>query len=119
MLALLTQGYVDQSAGLSCQTNAKQLGSFDRWRQFLASCGVQDEFLDNFTQEQCTCIISAFAASIRCNEYGKTGKTKLCKGTVGSTISDVCMSFRTNLRYDPSLETSGVKSIFLQRQLRG
>ena len=119
MLALLTQGYVDQSEGVSCRTNSKQLGAFDRWRRFLNNCGIQDEFLDGFTKKQRTCIMSAFASSVRRNEYGKTRKTQLCKGTVSSTISNICMPFRTNLRYDLTLESSGNKSILLQRQMHG
>ena len=119
MLSLLAQSFIDQSEGVSCRTNSKQLGAFDRWRQFIEGCGLQDEFLDKFTKKERTCILSAFATSVRRNEYGKTNKTQLCKGTVSSTISHVCTTFRTNLRNDPSLEESGIKSIFLQRQMKG
>ena len=53
------------------------------------------------------------------NEFGKSNLPQLKHGTVSSTLSSMCSTFHTNLRGDPSLELSGIKSIFLTRQLRG
>ena len=63
--------------------------------------------------------MSSFAALVRRNQLGKTRKHILLHVTFKSAISDVYASFWTHLRSDPTLESSGQKSLILQRQLRG
>ena len=48
----------------------------------------------------------------------KTRKHILLHVTVKFSISGVSASFRTHLRSDPTLESSGQKSLILQQQLR-
>ena len=57
----------------------------------------------------------------QCDETSseKTGKHVLLHGPVKSDISDVSASFRTHLRSDPTLKSSGQKYLILQQQLRG
>ena len=116
---LLNQSFIDCTNGVTDATNAKQIGSFDKWRRFLEGIGINDVFLIEFTQVQRIALICAFASAIRRNEYGKTSKSKLRSGTISSTISDICSTYRTNLRDDPTLEEGGTKYIFLKRMLRG
>ena len=56
----------------------------------------------------------------QCDETSleKRGKQILLHGNFKSSISDVSASFRTHLRSDPTLDSSGQKSLILQRQLR-
>ena len=63
--------------------------------------------------------MSSFATSVRRNQSGKTGKHVLLHRTVKSAISDVSAPFRTHLRSDPTLESSGQTSLIIQRQLGG
>ena len=64
-------------------------------------------------------MVSSLAASVRRNQFGKTGKHVLLHGTVKSAISDVSASFLTHLRSDPTLESSGQTYLIILRQLRG
>ena len=80
---------------------------------------MTDKFLEGIPQAQKTILVSSFAASVRRNQFGKTRKHIILHGTVKSTISDVSASFRTYLRSDPTLESSGQKYLILQQQLRG
>ena len=63
--------------------------------------------------------MSSFSASVRRNQFGKTRKNILLHGTVKSAILDVSASFQTHIWGDPTLDSSGQKSLFLQQQLRG
>ena len=51
--------------------------------------------------------------------FAQLGKKILLHRTFKSAISDVSVSFRTDLWSDPTLESSGQTSLLLQRQLRG
>ena len=63
--------------------------------------------------------MSSFAASVRRNQFGKTGKHVLLHGKVKSAILDVFVSFWTHLRSNPILDSSVQTSLIIQRQLRG
>ena len=63
--------------------------------------------------------MASFASSVRRNQFRKTRKQILLHGNVKSAISDVSAYFRTHLRSDPTLESSGQNNLILQRQLRG
>ena len=71
------------------------------------------------SREQETILVSLFAASVRRNQVGKTRKQIILHITAKSVILDVTASFRTQLRSDPTLESSGQISLLLQRQLMG
>ena len=118
-MAILAQSYDDSTNGITANSQKKQSGNFDRWKRFLSQCGIEDKFLTKFLQKERICLICAFAASVRRNEYGKQHKTRLCHGTVSAAIGNVCSTFRTNFRNDPSLDSSGLKSMFLTRLLKG
>ena len=106
-------------AGRAPASNAKQVGSFDRWKRFLGDHGISDEFLSQYTRGQQTGILSAFASACRRNQYGATCKRSLKGGTVKSAVTDVRTTFRENFRSDPGLDTDGKISVFLSRQLAG
>ena len=115
----ITNAIVDQQAGISKSTCTQQAGSFDRWKRFLENVGINDEWLEGFTDEQSTYILSSFASSCRRNEHGRTRKSVLTGNTVKTTITHVRSSFRTNLRHDPALDVDGRTSLFLTQQLAG
>ena len=70
-------------------------------------------------QAQETILVSSFAASVQRNQFVTTRKHILLHRTVKSSILDVFAFFRTHLRSDPNLDSSGQKSLILQRQLKG
>jgi hypothetical protein len=109
----------DQQAGIARATHQKQVGSFDKWRRFLETVGIDDEWLDRFSKPQRTHILCAFAAACRRNKCGKTGKQLLTSNTVKATITHVRSTFRSNLRSDPALDVDDKPLIFLVRQLKG
>ena len=86
---------------------------------FLKNSGIADKFLGGVPQEQRTILVSSFAASVQKKQFVTTKKQILLQVTVKSAILDVPASFWTHLRSDPTLESSGQKSLLLQRQLRG
>ena len=100
----LSQSFIDQDAGVAPATNQKQIGCFDKWRRFLSENGFEDEWLTDYSQEQKTYLISAFAGACRRNLYGKTSKPQLRGKTVKATITNVQSTFRTNLQPDPALD---------------
>ena len=97
LLDTLASAWEDQQAGLGEGSKRQQSGNFDRWRRFLDACGIYDEFLDNFTIEQRIAILSAYAASVRRNDFGKQHKRRLAGSTVKASITHVCSTFRSNL----------------------
>ena len=118
-MGALAQSFVDQDAGIAPASNQKQSGCFDRWRRFLGSIGIEDEWLGEYSQEQRCYLISTFAGGCRRNSEGKTKKTILQGLTVKSTVTNVRSAFRANLRPDPALDKDSRISLFLSRQLSG
>ena len=81
--------------------------------------GINDEWCDEYTQEQKTYLLSAFAGSYRINQHGKTSKTVLTGGAVKSTITNVRSIFWSNLWLDPALDPDSKPLLFLTRQILG
>lgn len=73
-MTLLTESHVASQAGIAPGTQVKQIGGFDRWRRLLEGCGIQDEFITEFSREEKISLFRAFAESIQQNEYGKQNK---------------------------------------------
>ena len=119
LLDIFARSIFDQQNGIATQTLQKQAGSFDRWKRFLRSVGIEDEWLTKFKQHQRTQLLSAFASSCRRNEHGKTKRYRLTGKTVKSTVTHVRSVFRTNLRPDPGLDPDQKMSLFLTRQIAG
>ena len=117
-MGLLSQGIEDSRNGQAAGTQSKQTECFSRWKRFLAAIGSEDLFLDNWDTEQRIYLLCAFAASVRRNKFGTRAKKQLAGGTVSSTVSNICSSFRSNFRDDPSLDSSGKKALLLARQLK-
>ena len=118
-MALFARAIVDQDAGVAPATLQKQVGCFDKWKRFLSSINIEDEWLTEFNSEQRTYLLSVFASSCCRNEYGSTKKSKLKGSTVKATITNVRSAFRTNLRPDPALDADLKPSLFIQRQITG
>ena len=108
-----------QAQGLATNTRAQHSRDFVRWQAFLTKCGVKNKFLDRFHDDEKVLLMSAFAASIRNNENGKTRRVRLHGTTVRAAISNVCSAFRSNLRRNPILESGGEKSLIFKRQIQG
>ena len=87
--------------------------------QFCRKCGIQDFLLKKFTTTERISMLSAFAGAIRRNEFGTRNKKCLAGCTVQATLGNVCASFRTHLRPDPSLDDSGARAMILTRQIQG
>ena len=119
LMAKLATAWEDQQGEIDEGSRRQQAGNFDRWGRFLSECGINDRFLDEFTIEQRIALLSAYAASVRRNEFGKQNKQCLAGSIVAASIKHVCATFRSNLRRDPFLERTGEKSLLLQRQIRG
>ena len=115
----IADGWYDQYAGIAPGTEKQQHGCFIRWQNFLDRSGIQDKFLEHFNPEARIRDLSAFAATVRRNEGGKTNKTILSGQTVRQTVHNVCSIFRTNLRRPPHLDHDGKVSLLLKRQLDG
>ena len=93
-MALLIESHVASQAGIAPGTQAKQIGCFDCWRRFLEGCGIQDEFITEFSKEEKSALFGAFAESMQQNEYSKQNKKQLRHSTVKSTIVNVCAVFQ-------------------------
>ena len=119
LVGLLSQSFIDQDAGIAPASMQKQVGCFDRWKRFLADNGIEDEWLAEFTSDQRTRLLSAFAGAVRRNKYGTRKSAKLRGSTVKATVTNVRSTFRAHLRSDPALDTDGKISLFLTRQLSG
>ena len=118
-MVALTHALADQNAGIAPASLQKQIGCFDRWKRFLSSIGIEDEWLEGFQPYQRTQLLSAFVSSCRRNEHGTTKKPQLTGNTVKATVTNVRSTFRTNLRPDPALDPDKRISLFLTRQLAG
>ena len=81
--------------------------------------GIEDEWLTEYSPQQCVSLLSAFASMCRRNQNGKTRKNALTGGTVTSTILNIRSTFRTNFWPDPALDPDRQPSLFLSRQLAG
>ena len=116
-MALLIGSHLASQAGIAPGTQAKQLGCFDRWKQFLEGCGIQDEFITEFSTNEKISLFGVFAESVRRNEYGKQRKDRLGHSTVKSTIANVCAVFRMEFWRNPILDDNNQPPLFLTRQL--
>ena len=119
LFSRLVQAFVHQSQGITTATTAQQSRDFLRWTGFLERSGIQDEYLDHFSEGEGLILLSAFASSIRDNENGKTNKARLYGTTVQAAVSNVCSAFRANARWNPISEPGGEPSILIKRQIRG
>ena len=81
--------------------------------------GIEDEWLEEYDRTSRTYFLFTFASMYRRNYYGKTKKSVLKGGAVISTITNMCLTFRKNLRPDPALDADAIPSLFLQQQIRG
>ena len=81
-MGLLIGSHLPSQAGIAPGTQAKQLGCFDRWRQFLEGYGIQDKFITEFSINKKISLFGAFAESVQQNEYGRQCKDKLGHSTV-------------------------------------
>ena len=118
-MASLYESFVDQHEAIAPNTRKKHVVNFDKWRTFLSDMRIEDEWLIQFTPEQRTYFLSAFASCCRRNKYGKTKKLSLSGNTVKTTVVDVRSTFRSTLRGDPALDADHKISLFLTRQLMG
>jgi hypothetical protein len=114
----INAGIVESKGAITTATNAKHSGSFKYFQKFLSNCGIFGPFLDNFTPNQRTLIITGFAYSIRHNHHQTTTKSILTRGTVNAAISNVVQAFRQNLWPDPTLDASGQKSAIIVNQIK-
>ena len=118
-MARLVEGHYDHFRSINAQTHQKQSGNFVRWSKFLERSGINNKFLDEYEDRTKNDIVSAYLASIRRNENGRSTKTRLKGNTVSAALNHVCATFRSNFRRDPTLDLSGNRALQIQRQIRG
>jgi hypothetical protein len=111
-------GIAESKRAVTAATSGKHSSSFKLFQKFLSNCNIADPFLDQFTPNQKTLIITGFAYSIRHNHHKSTTKSILTGGTVNAAVSNVVQAFRQNLRPDPTIDSSGQKAAILINQIK-
>ena len=104
---------INQNVRIAPSSYQKQIRCFDRWKQFLKEMGIDDEWCDEYSQKQRTQLLFAFANSCRRNKHGWTIKTVLTGVTVSSTIVNIHLTFRSNLRPDLAINPNSKPSLFM------
>ena len=80
---------------------------------------IKDDFLEKYSQSYRNHLLSAFVDMCRRKKYGKTSKSIITGGTIKSTVSNICLDFRKNLRPYPAFDLDMHPSLFLTHQLMG
>ena len=119
LLDIIDSGSMNTFNSITKDTVTNQSSNWGRWCTFLKHSVITYKLLGGIPQDQKTMIVSSFATSVRRNQFGTTRKQILLHRTVKFAISDVSMSFRTHIKSDPTLDSSGQTPLLLQRQLRG
>lgn len=113
-----------QSAAIVAGTSAKHARSWARWKLFLPSIGITDNyFLDNFSTQERHHILSTFLATIRNNNFSrvKPGQPSIPikADSCAATLGHVAQAFMASDRQDPRLAHDGKLTTILWCQLKG
>ena len=101
MADLAAATFAIQTESVTAGTNQKAATAWRCWIFYLESIEIiRDVFLDSFSVSQRLQVILAFAAAMRQARFSM-GYSKLCEGTVHSTIENVTHIFQTNNQKDP------------------
>jgi len=101
-------------------TSAKQAHAWDRYKLYLLSIGMTDNwYLDNFSRGAKHKILSAFSHAIRESRFGHGRSRNIKAESVRATLDGVVQAYKLADRADPRLDADGKFAFVLQRQLRG
>ena len=101
MADLAAATFAIQTELVTAGTNQKAATAWRHWTSYLELIGIhRDFFLDSFSVGRQLQVILAFAAAMR-QALFSAGYSKLCEGTIHSTIDNVAQIFQTNNRKDP------------------
>jgi hypothetical protein len=118
---------VDLSAAQSAARNAvvkgtaaKQIRARDRYKQYLVSIGLFDDwYLENFSRGGRNKILSAFAQSIREGRFGARYLKHVKSNSVRTALDGAAQAYKLANRPDLRLDEDGKLAFILQCQLRG
>jgi hypothetical protein len=100
------------------KTHKDQAQSWDRWTTYCGWIGLADTLLTNFLRFAKIKLLGAFAVAMRKAQFSGPSYDRLAHGSVASSISHVCQTFREHGRPNPSLNDDGKPGFLLQRELR-
>ena len=103
LLIIVTSSILGTAKGIAKYTATKQSRNGEIWCTFLTHTDIKNKLLDVIPQGYKTIMVSSFAALVQRNHFGETNNTKLFRGTVKSSVSDVYTSFWTHLWGDLNL----------------
>jgi hypothetical protein len=120
---LISAAKTAQSAAVVSSTSEKYERSISRWKAFLTSIGIRNDFyLDNFSTQERHQLLSAFMEAIRTNKFTKRKvhrpapvKAESCAATLGH----LAQAFTAADRPDPRLALDGKLAFILRRQTKG
>jgi len=99
---------------------AKQIRARDRYKQYLVSIGLFDDwYLENFSRGGRNKILSAFAQSIREGRFGARYLKQVKSNSVRTALDGVAQAYKLADRPDLRLDEDGKLAFILQCQLRG
>jgi len=97
-------------------TTEKQLRAWRRYKDYLTSIGVhEDFFLENFDRGQRHKILAAFCQSVREGRFGAKPPKPLKADSVRATLDCVAQAYKLADRADPRLDADGKLAFLLQR----
>ena len=109
---------VARESAVQRKTHKDQARSWDRWTTYCGCIGLGDTLLNDFPRSAKIKLLGAFAVAMREAQFSGPSHDRLAHGSVASSISHVCQTFREHGRPNPSLDDDGKPGFLLQRELR-
>ena len=109
---------VARESAVQRKTHKDQARSWDRWTTYCGWIGLGDTLLNDFPRSAKIKLLGAFAVAMREARFSGPSYDRLAHGSVASSISHVCQTFREHGRPNPSLDDDGKPGFLLQRELR-
>jgi len=101
--------------GVVQRTNEKQALAWRRFKLYLLSIGIRDDwFLVSFDRGQRHKILGAFAAPLREGRFSSTKSTLLRSDSIRNTLDCVSQTFQLANKPDPRLDIDGNIAFVLQ-----
>jgi hypothetical protein len=122
-MGLLFAAKTAQAAATTSTTTEKHERSISRWRSFLSTIGLQNDFfLDNFSVSERHQILSAFMEAIRSNKFSRYQKRRppdIKAESCSAAMGHLAQAFTAADRPDPRLTRDGKFAVILRQQIKG
>jgi hypothetical protein len=100
------------------KTHKDKAWLWKRWSTYCSWIGLSNWFLDNLSCHARIKLLGAFAMAMREACFSRSSHVRLAHGSISSTISHICQTFREHGQPNPSLDNNSKPGFLLQWELK-